>query len=90
MVNNDIHDQAETLTFDQSGFEQANGTSAPRSFEQECEAVGRDSAAAKLRLDTSAPEPYQRAYRKYKGPVARQDYFVRKCLGCGSTPSSAE
>ena len=78
---NDWKDKADAMRPEHSPLTQSNSTPAPSLFEQECEAVGRASAAAKLRLDEAAPETYQRAYRKYKGPVARQDYFVRKCLG---------
>lgn len=78
---NDLQDQADAMRPEPTPLASSTSASAPSLFEQECEAVGRASAAAKLRLDESAPEIYQRAYRKYKGQVARQDYFVRKCLG---------
>lgn len=78
---NDLQNPADAMRPELSTPAQTTNAPAASLFEQECEAVGRASAAAKLRLDEAAPEAYQRAYRKYKGPVARQDYFVRKCLG---------
>ena len=81
---NDWQDQADAMRPEHSPLTKSTSAPTPSLFEQECEAVGRASAAAKLRFDKSGPEMYQRAYRKYresKGPSAYQDYFVRKCLG---------
>lgn len=81
---NDLQDQADAMRPEHSPLAPSTSAPPPSLFEQECEAVGRASAAAKLRFDKSGPEMYQRAYRKYrdsKGPSAYQDYFVRKCLG---------
>lgn len=78
---NDLQNQADAMRPELPTPAQTTNAAAPSLFEQECEAVGRESKAANLRFDETAPQTYQRAYRNYKGPVARQDYFVRKCLG---------
>lgn len=51
------------------------------SFEDECEALGRACAAARMRLDHKGPDPFKKAYGAYRGPrEAVEDYFTRKWL----------
>jgi hypothetical protein len=50
-------------------------------FEQECRALGKACAAARMRLDERAPEAFKQAFKGYRGakaPIA--DYFERKWL----------
>lgn len=50
-------------------------------FEDECEALGRACAAARMRLDPKCPDPFKKAFAGYRGPKAAVgDYYVRKWL----------
>jgi hypothetical protein len=50
-------------------------------FEEECEALGRACAAARMRLDLKGPDAFKKAFAAYRGPKAAvDDYFVRKWL----------
>lgn len=55
-----------------------NGAIDP--FTAECQAVGRESAAAGLRIDQKAPAAYRDAYLEYQGPRTRLTYFDTKVL----------
>ncbi|MBL0719752.1 hypothetical protein JI742_07605 [Piscinibacter sp. Jin2] len=46
----------------------------------ECTAIGRESAAAGLRLDRKLPETYRAAYEAYDGPKKRLGYYEGKWL----------
>jgi hypothetical protein len=50
-------------------------------FDEECEALGRSYAAARLRSDLKAPAGFKSAFEAYRGPrKAVDDYFERKWL----------
>ena len=50
-------------------------------LDAECEALGRDCAAAKLRLDERAPDSLKNAFRAFRGPKrSPSSYFERKWL----------
>jgi hypothetical protein len=46
----------------------------------ECDSLGKACAAAGLRLDEKSPQALQLAFRRYRGPKVRRNYFERKWL----------
>jgi hypothetical protein len=59
--------------------DEEQGTS-PTEYARECELLGRQSAAAKLRLDSRGPDGYRKAFAGYHGTRAFPSYFERKWL----------
>ena len=57
-----------------------NATEATASFIAECMSVGRESAAAGLRMDKKAPAAYRDGFLAYRGPRTSLTYFEGKLL----------
>ncbi|OJU88373.1 MAG: hypothetical protein BGO13_09185 [Burkholderiales bacterium 66-5] len=57
-----------------------DATDATASFIAECMSVGRESAAAGLRMDKKAPAAYRDGFLAYRGPRTSLTYFEGKLL----------